>query len=117
MKHLIQTINKRAVWLLALAIVLVIAAFAFKSNKINREDEMLPVALKAIKTSNGWGYEIAVDGKTFIHQECIPAIQGKEGFKNKEDALLVGRSAVAKIQQGHLPTITVEELKQLHIVE
>lgn len=81
------------------------------------KDDRLPVALKAIKTSNGWGYEIAVDGKTFIRQTTLPAVYGNIPFATEKEALLVGKHAMAKLKTGQLPQITVSELKEWGVVK
>lgn len=78
---------------------------------------MLPVTINAITTTGGWGYEIFVDGKIFIKQERVPAVQGFRSFKTKDQALAVGNLAVKKIVQGQIPSITVSELKTLGVVE
>jgi hypothetical protein len=75
------------------------------------------VEVKPISSSNGWGYEIIADGKVYIHQEFIPAIPGRHGFKTSDDAVKVGKKVVAKISANQIPpTITVDELKEMGIV-
>src|SRR5450432_3113004 len=48
------------------------------------------IQLQPIQTATGWGYEILANGKTYIRQEFIPAIEGYHPFKTKEDAVSVG---------------------------
>lgn len=105
-------INKSR-WSVAV-IILVIASII---SSCNRADDKLPVALTAMQTSKGWGYEIFVDGKIFIKQPYIPVIAGEQGFKSKEQALAVGNIAVKKIVMGKTPVITKDELKSLQILE
>jgi hypothetical protein len=75
----------------------------------------LPVRISSFHTVTGWGYEIIVDGKTFIHQQYIPAVEGYKSFETSEDALKVGNYLVEKMKNKKHPIITVEELKQLNI--
>ena len=56
-----------------LFIALLIIGFSIKSNKKN-DDKMLKVESVPIQTSKGWGYNILVDHKIYIHQEFMPAI-------------------------------------------
>jgi hypothetical protein len=70
---------------------------------------------KAIQAGNGWGYDILANGKVYIHQEFIPAVPGKLRFSNEADALKVGRRVVDKMSSNQLPSISVEDLKELGI--
>ena len=114
MKHLIQLIKKNKVTTFLTISLIAVACVVFFTKKSNKENDLLPVTLKAVQTSNGWGYEILVDGKVYIHQENIPAINGNKSFRSKSDALFVGNKAIKKLVEGKgkLPVITVEELKQ-----
>jgi hypothetical protein len=114
MKQLIQMIkNKKITWLIG---VIALIVFAIATIKTNSPNDQLLIALRAIKTSSGWGYEIAVDGKTFIHQESIPAVEGHKSFTTKAAALLVGNHAVSKLKKGSMPVITIAELKQWGVI-
>lgn len=65
----------------------------------------------------GYGYEIYNDGKLYIRQPIIPAIQGKQGFKSEFDAKKTGEYVKNKIEKGIMPpSITVDELKKLGVV-
>ena len=78
-------------------------------------EDKLPVKVLPFRTTIGWGYEIDVDGKPFIHQDYIPAIQGKKSFKSPEDALKVGQLLLEKMKNKKRPVITVDELKGMSI--
>lgn len=81
----------------------------------NTQDDKLPVKVLSFHTSAGWGYEIMVDGKTFIHQDYIPAVQGNKSFQSPEDALKVGNYLLEKMKKKERPFITVDELKGMKI--
>jgi Domain of unknown function (DUF4907) len=64
--------------------------------------------------SNTYGYDIAVEGKTVIHQPNVPAISGNQGFKTKESAELVAKMVIKKIKNGEMPpTISIDEMKKI----
>jgi hypothetical protein len=84
-----------------------------------RRDHADKVFLKAVpvKTAFGWGYNIMADDKIYIHQDYIPAIPGKQGFKSPEDALLVGKRVIRKISRNEVPAITEKDLVELGILK
>ena len=99
-------------------LVLLVAVGIFIGYKAKQKDQgdTVFVEVKAIQQGQGWGYEILTDGKVYIHQEFIPAIQGKLRFKSESDALLVGRKVVSKIAAKQIPNITIAELKEMGII-
>ena len=65
---------------------------------------------------NGFGYDIEVEGRVYIHQPYIPAIQGNNGFASEADAEKVARLMEYKIKNNILPpTIEIDELDSLEI--
>ena len=44
------------------------------------------VELEYFETVYGWGYDININGKNYIHQENLPCQCGRDGFKTKEKA-------------------------------
>ena len=63
-----------------------------------------------------WGYDISIDGVTYVHQPTIPAVSGNIGFSSKEDAHKTAEFVVSKIKNNEMPpSITPEELKELGI--
>jgi len=68
--------------------------------------------------SRGWGYDIMIDGKIYIHQPNIPAIMGNNGFSSEEQARAAGEFIVSKIMKNILPpSVTAEELDSLGLLE
>ena len=66
--------------------------------------------------ANTWGYTIVKNGKTIIKQTTVPSQPGIKGFKKKEDAGKVAALVIKKLKtKNDLPTISKEELIQLHI--
>ncbi|MBX3256761.1 MAG: DUF4907 domain-containing protein [Chitinophagaceae bacterium] len=78
--------------------------------------EKLPVAVIPFKANNGWGYDITVDKKIYIHQETIPSIPGNQAFQSKEDAIKTGNLAMKKLlATGRLPSLSQSEIIGLGI--
>lgn len=78
---------------------------------------MVPIDGSTFKTANGWGYSITVDNKLFIKQDKIPAIQGNKSFATEEDAAKVAELVIKKIAKNENPAVTIQELKQLGIIQ
>ncbi len=73
------------------------------------------VQLQMVNENGYWAYEISINNKRYIYQDCIPAVQGNKRFENKRDAELVGRLVMKKILNKETPTVDTGELKQLDI--
>jgi len=68
--------------------------------------------------NRGWGYDIMVDGKIYIHQPNIPAIMGNNGFSSEEDAQEVGDFIIQKLKNNIIPpSVTPEELDSLGVLD
>lgn len=68
--------------------------------------------------SRGWGYDILIDGKIFIHQPNVPAIMGNNGFSSEEKAMITGEFIINKIKHNIFPpAVTPEELDSLGVLD
>ncbi|MBC7488191.1 MAG: DUF4907 domain-containing protein [Cytophagaceae bacterium] len=66
----------------------------------------------------GWGYSISIDGKKTINQANVPGIQGKKGFKTKEQALKTADFVMYKIRHNSFPpSVTAKELDSLDVLK
>ena len=66
----------------------------------------------------GYGYRIFQDGKLYVNQPHIPAVQGREGFSSESDATETALYAIAKLQHGVFPpTLSVSELDSLGVLK
>jgi hypothetical protein len=72
--------------------------------------------LNVVQHEQGWGYEIRRNHEPFIYQQYIPAIEGNKAFADKRSAKKTGRLVLSKLQHNQLPTISIEELKELGIL-
>src|ERR1041385_919321 len=63
---------------------------AFENNSDNSRNKIETRIFRndtiAASTLKGFGYDILVDGKLYIHQPHIPAVSGSMGFTTEEDA-------------------------------
>jgi uncharacterized protein DUF4907 len=71
------------------------------------------VDYKIFHTTSGWGYDILVGKKLFIHQECVPVLAEKKGFTTEESARAVATIVVHKLKNNEMPTLTCSELSQV----
>lgn len=108
-------INKKLIVIAAFCCALLTIGLSLKPTGNNNNNTMLQVEKQPIKSGQGWGYNILVDHKIYIHQQWIPAIEGKKAFINKEEALKTADVAVAKLIRGKQPYITKQELDSLRI--
>ena len=68
--------------------------------------------------NHSYGYDIFADGRLIIHQTSVPALLGNEGFKTKDGATKVALRVIEKLRKGEmLPTISVDEMKQLRVIQ
>lgn len=74
-------------------------------------DQKVFVQYTTYKTEIGWGYDILVNKKIYIHQDYIPAVQGKQGFESETQAATVAEAILDKLKNGKKPFITLAELK------
>jgi hypothetical protein len=65
------------------------------------------------KSEDGWGYDILVKDKAYIHQPYMPALEGEIPFKDKRSARKTGRLVIRKIRNHELPAVTREEIKSI----
>jgi len=65
---------------------------------------------------SGYGYDILINGKLYIHQPYIPAINGSAGFLSEDDARKTSEYVAEKFKNTHsLPAVSKQELDSLEI--
>jgi hypothetical protein len=102
-----------------LLLLLVLPFFLLAQSKPQKEAvKAANYKIKIIPAENaGYGYDIYKGKVLIIHQPSVPAIPGNSGFATKAAAEKVAGKVVEKMQKGEsLPTITIEELKQLGVI-
>ncbi len=60
------------------------------------------------KTEIGWGYDILLNGKPFIHQPHIPGISGNKGFDSEGKAQKAADFIKFKIKNKIMPPSVTE---------
>jgi hypothetical protein len=65
------------------------------------------------RSSNGWGYDVLVKNKTYIHQPYMPAVEGQIPFSTRQSARKTGRLVIKKIRNHEIPAVTPEEIKAI----
>ena len=85
------------------------------TKKVAKHPDEIAVTLKTYETSFGWGYDIYTNDSLYIHQEYMPAVEGRKGFANKEDADKIGQLAIARLKYSKLPVITLADLDSIGI--
>jgi hypothetical protein len=74
-------------------------------------------SFKTIEQENGWGYEIYQDGKLFILQPHIPAVDGLRYFAEIQYAEKTAKFIIHKLEKGIIPpTISRNELDSLGVL-
>ena len=63
--------------------------------------------------TKGWGYDILIDNKIFIHQVNIPSIQNEMTFENSEQAKKAALQVIKKIAHHENPALTRSEIQIL----
>jgi hypothetical protein len=98
-------------------ILLGVSAYAIYFFEYKKKSDYVYVQVRAVQNANGWGYEILTDGKVYIKQDLIPAIPGRRSFETKEQALAVGNKVLDKLEHKQMPTITLNELKEMNVIK
>ena len=71
------------------------------TESIEKEELQHPkrtVDLKYFETEKGWGYDVFINGKRYIHQVHLPCECGGEGFSTKEKAMKAAEFLKSKIE-------------------
>ena len=83
---------------------------AFYARPLKREKA---IRARIFYGVNGWGYDILVNDRTFIHQESVPVQAGIKGFPEKVLAEQAAELIINKMKRGEQPSLTTFELNQL----
>lgn len=107
---MIKLINRN--WLI-IAISVIISAgiwiIALKRQNIKSGQ----ITAKIFEGFNGWGYDILAYDSLLIHQESVPSMPGKAGFRKKEQAEQTAELIIHKMKKGKFPTVTKFEIEKI----
>lgn len=72
------------------------------------------IQLQTFQAEQGWGYDVYIDGRHYIHQAHQPAVGGRQGFATQEQAAAVGALVSTKIRKGIIPpSVSAAEVDSL----
>ncbi len=96
--------------------VFAVAFFIYKRvlHTPKRADQV-ELSVKTFETGIGWGYDVYTNDSLYIHQEFIPAIEGRKGFASEADAKKIANLAITKMKHNKLPVILVSDLDSCKI--
>jgi len=81
--------------------------------EVRNNRELYTVEL--FRSEDGWGYMIMKDGKVFIYQPYVPAVNGLKTFSDKRSAHAVGNLVIEKLRNKNIPAITRKEMADLGV--
>ena len=107
-----RTIIKSNGFIIAAAVIIsaVIFIFGRPQSKTNNKHQF---SYTTFNQASGWGYEVLVDGRIFIHQDYVPVLAAKQGFSKKKYAEEAAGLVIKKLQHNQLPTLTTNDLRQI----
>jgi len=112
---IMQTIKKNWVYTL---FVFAVGFFIYKQfiQKAKHPDQV-EISYKVFHTDAGWGYDIFTNDTLYVHQQFMPAIEGRKGFASEADAKLIATLAVTKMKDKKLklPMILLSDLDSCKI--
>jgi Domain of unknown function (DUF4907) len=109
-----QIITKHKLVVIGVSVIIAACIFFFRQQKENDHPGNKPVySYTTFYEQSGWGYDILIDNKLFIHQDFIPGLTGKKGFNKKEYAEKTAQLVIQKMQQDKLPTLIKSELEKI----
>jgi len=90
----------------------------YSDKEINNHSENANtnnIEIRLYKGDYGWGYDILINKKPYIHQPNIPCIEGTKGFVSKEKARKAAELVVIKIKSNVIPpSLNVKELDSIN---
>jgi len=89
---------------LFLVIILIVIIYAKRGHSYE---------IEAFRSDPGWGYDILMNNKVYIHQPYMPVVEGQVPFKDKQSARKTARLVIKKIRDHKSPSVTKEELQSI----
>ncbi len=92
-----------------------------EGNSSSKSDHISNSEVKVFRNDpplSGYGYDILVNGKVYVHQPNIPAVQGNRGFSTEQAARKTASLVAFKIKNKILPpSIEVRELDSMGVLK
>lgn len=97
------------------------ATFTSKADTTKNPYENAVVEIKTFSNDaklGGFGYDVYLDQKLYVHQPHIPAIAGNKGFSSPENAKRTGEFVAFKIRHNIMPpSLSPDELDSLGVLK
>lgn len=75
------------------------------------------IEVKTFNSAIGWGYDVYVNNKLFLHQPNVPAVPGNSGFETEAAAQKTGELTAFKLRQNiNPPSVSMEELDSIGVL-
>ncbi|MDB5211504.1 MAG: hypothetical protein JWQ30_2331 [Sediminibacterium sp.] len=100
---------------LLFALALLFFAFTRLKKEYREHAGEVKISLITFHTPVGWGYDVYTNDSLYIHQEYIPAANGRKGFCSEAEANTIGRLVIAKMKYSKFPVISLKELDSCEI--
>jgi hypothetical protein len=112
MKTIMNMIRKISLISLIVIVTIILLAIILREKQLKTHSEL---HIETIKTNSGWGYNVLINNKIYIHQEFIPGVEGNQAFASEKEAEKVANLVMIKMKKGVLPSIKKNELDSLKV--
>lgn len=68
--------------------------------------------VQTVQLGDGWGYQIVMNGKVWIYQPTIPAIDTLMAFPDEESARVIGTIVLEKLNENRDFTVTITDIRK-----
>lgn len=93
-----------------------VAVFSYtRWNAQKNKADWIQLTYSTYRTPLGWGYDVLANDSLFIHQQQMPAVQGRKGFSTQQEAARVAELVILRLKKKELPTIYLRDLDSLKI--
>lgn len=95
-----------------LLFIILSAIIVFNITRITQQsNKVIP-----FRVEGGWGYKIVSGERTVIEQPFIPLLSGKNAFPTRNLAKKTGKLVLERIENGTVPVLTFDDLKDLGLI-
>lgn len=97
MNMTMMTIDRKTVMSGSLVCIALLLSVILSIRAGEENDAERAVQLQTFFSGDGWGYDILIDGKVFIHQPTVPAIDTVMPFPDEESARRIGMLVMERL--------------------
>ncbi len=111
MNTMMMNIDRKKI-LASLLVIVMMSFYAYSRVEEAASSHNRQAVVETFRSGDGWGYQITINDKVFIHQPIIPALEISMPFPDKESARKVGTQVLARIKSNKKPTVTKDEIQE-----